>query len=106
MKDCILCKIRDGEITKEFEYQDEDVMVFEDIHPIKPIHLLIIPKKHINDFSNLSDDKLELKINKTIRNMIDKKLVNKGFKIFMNGGGSQIVNHLHIHLTGPWPKVA
>ena len=106
MNNCIFCKIRDGEISKEFEYEDEDVMVFDDIHPIKPIHLLIIPKKHVKDFNELVEDEaLELKLNKVIRSMInEKRLSDKGFKIFMNGGGAQIVDHLHIHLTGPWPK--
>jgi histidine triad (HIT) family protein len=105
--DCVFCKIRDGQIPKEFEYEDEDIMVFEDIKPIKPIHLLIIPKEHIEDFHHLEDKELELKINKTIREMISKKdLDKKGFKVFLNGGGAQIVDHLHIHLTGPWSKGA
>ena len=107
MKDCIFCQIREGVIPKEFEYEDNEIMVFDDIRPIRPTHLLIVPKKHIEDFNKLNDDKLELKLNKIIRAMIKKrKLENKGFKVFLNGGGAQIVDHLHIHLTGPWEKDA
>jgi len=105
MIDCIFCKINSGEIPKEFVYEDEDVAVFDDIHPIKPTHLLIVPKKHIKDFYELNDEKLEVKLNKTIKKMIkEKNLEDKGFKVFLNGGGAQIVDHLHIHLTGPWAK--
>ena len=105
MKDCIFCKIRDGEITKEFTYQDEDVMVFPDINPVKPVHLLIIPKKHVEDFLNLEDINLEKKLNDVVRRMIkENKLEDKGDRIGLNGGGAQIINHLHLHLMGPMGK--
>ena len=102
MKDCIFCKIRDGKISKEFIYQDEDVMVFPDISPVKPVHLLIIPKKHIEDFMNLEDMNLVKKINETIKKMVkENKLENKGYRVGLNGGGAQVINHLHVHLMGP-----
>lgn len=105
MKNCIFCKISKNEIPKDFIYEDEYVMVFDDIRPIRDVHLLIVPKKHVLDFYNLTDKDLEDKLTETIRKMIEKKeLKNKGFKIFLNGGGAQIVDHLHIHLTGPWKK--
>ena len=107
MKDCIFCKIRDGEIAKEFTYQDEDVMVFPDIHPNKPIHLLIIPKKHIEDFLGLNDMSLVEKLIAVIKKMIKKnKLENKGYKISINGGGAQDIDHIHFHLRGPMGKEA
>ncbi|MCL4354757.1 HIT domain-containing protein [Patescibacteria group bacterium] len=100
--DCIFCKIRDGEIPKEFIYQDEDVMVFPDIRPIKPTHLLIIPKKHVTDFLELTDDRLANRLREVIQKMIRKyKLEDKGYKLNINGGGYQIIDHLHIHLLGP-----
>lgn len=102
MENCIFCKIRDGIIKKEFTYQDEDVMVFPDIHPLKPIHLLIIPKKHIKDFLDFKDDSLSGKLRKIIQEMIKKQnLENKGYRVVINGGGAQVVEHLHIHLLGP-----
>ena len=105
MKDCIFCKIRDREIPKEFTYEDEDVMVFPDINPLKPIHLLVVPKKHIEEFLILDDEMVLRKIKKVIQMMIkEKKLESHGYRLVINGGGAQIVNHLHIHLTGPIGK--
>lgn len=102
MQDCVFCKIRDREIPKEFTYEDEDVMVFPDIYPLKPIHILIVTKKHIEDFLDLSDNVLLEKIKRVIQMMVkQKKLENKGYRLVVNGGGAQIVNHLHVHLTGP-----
>ncbi|MEK7450695.1 MAG: HIT domain-containing protein [Patescibacteria group bacterium] len=100
--DCIFCKIRDREIPKEFTYEDEDVMVFPDINPLKPIHLLIMPKKHIKDFLDLKDTTLLEKVKNVIQKMIkEQKLKDKGYRLVVNGGGAQIVDHLHVHLVGP-----
>jgi diadenosine tetraphosphate (Ap4A) HIT family hydrolase len=69
---------------------------------MKPIHLLIVPKKHIEDFSDLSDPVLMQKIFKTAQDMIDRmKLRGKGVRVLVNAQGAQIVPHLHIHLQGP-----
>ncbi len=102
MQDCIFCKIRDREIPKEFTYEDEDVMVFPDIHPLKPVHLLIVSKKHIEDFLVLNDDSVLEKMKKISQMMVkEKQLEDKGYRLVINGGGAQIIDHLHIHLTGP-----
>jgi histidine triad (HIT) family protein len=103
----IFCKIRDRIVPKKFTYEDEDLMVFPDIHPLKPIHLLIVPKKHIEDFMDLQDDKLLAKIRKVIQNLVRKeKLENRGYRVVINGGGAQFVDHLHFHLLGPLSKTA
>ncbi|OGH48058.1 MAG: hypothetical protein A3A51_02690 [Candidatus Levybacteria bacterium RIFCSPLOWO2_01_FULL_39_10] len=102
--DCIFCKIRDGEIPKEFTYEDKDVMVFPDINPIRPTHLLIVSKKHIRDFLDVDEDSLA-KMTKILKKMIKETgLEKKGYRIGINGGGAQIISHLHIHLMGPWSK--
>ena len=102
MKNCIFCKIRDREVPKEFEYEDKDVMVFPDLNPSKPVHILVVPKKHMKDFLEFDDIKLLAKVKKIIDKVIrDQKLTNKGFRISTNGGGAQLVNHLHFHITGP-----
>lgn len=102
MSDCIFCKIARYEVAKEFIYEDEDVMVFPDIHPIKPIHLLVVSKKHIPDFLDIQDkeilDKMRLVIQKMIK---DQNLNGKGYRLGVNGGGAQSIDHLHIHLMGP-----
>ena len=100
--DCIFCKIRDKEIPKEFTYEDEDVMVFPDIHPLKPIHLLVIPKKHIRELTELTDPIVLEKLFSVMRQLIlDKGLTDKGYRISLNGGGLQDIDHVHFHLMGP-----
>lgn len=105
MKDCVFCKIASGELEKEFEYEDNDLMVFPDLNPAREVHFLIVPKKHLTDFMDLTDSKLMVKIFTKIQEMIKKEKLDKnGFKLFLNGGGAQLIDHLHIHLTGPWGK--
>jgi histidine triad (HIT) family protein len=102
MAKCIFCQIRDGEIEKKFDFEDEDLMVFPDINPAKPIHTLIVPKKHMVDFMELNDSNLMKKINEMIKKSIKKEgLTSKGFSISTNGGGFQIIDHLHFHVKGP-----
>lgn len=101
--DCLFCKFATQTIPKDFIYEDEDIMVFPDIHPIKPTHLLIVPKRHIHAFEDLEDDMLLGKIRKVIQDMAKKHgLQGKGYRIIINAGGAQGIDHLHIHLTGPW----
>lgn len=104
---CIFCKIARGEIVKEFIFEDCDLMVFPDINPVKKIHLLIIPKKHLVDFLDLEDDLLLAKIKNKIQTLTKTyNLTKSGFRIVVNGGGAQAIDHLHFHLTGPWGKNA
>ena len=80
-------------------------MVFPDINPSRQIHILIVPKKHMTDFMELTDTKLLSKVFNKVQEIIKKQgLTDKGFKIFFNGGGAQIIDHMHIHITGPWGK--
>lgn len=107
MPDCIFCKIAKKEIPKEFTYEDEDLMVFPDIHPVKPVHLLIVPKKHIKEFTDVDDVTLHGKIGIVIKKLIaTHNLQNTGYKITVNGGGAQEIDHLHFHLMGPMGKTA
>src|SRR5680860_583199 len=97
MDNCIFCKIRDRIIQKDFTYEDENVMVFPDLNPLKEIHL--------TDFSNLIDNNITNLLREVVQKMIVKeKLEDKGYRITINGGGAQIINHLHIHLLGPLGK--
>lgn len=105
MDDCIFCKIARREIPKEFTYEDEEIIAFPDIRPLKPIHLLIVPKKHINDLLDITDPTLFEKLGKVIQLVAHQKgLTDKGYRVVINGGGAQEVPHLHIHLMGPLPK--
>ncbi|MEX2007415.1 MAG: HIT domain-containing protein [Candidatus Levyibacteriota bacterium] len=104
---CVFCKIAKGDIPKKFGYEDKDVMVFDDINPLAPIHILVVPKAHIEDFNTLDDSKLWDKMRTIAQEMVDKKgIKNKGYRIVINGGGAQIIDHLHLHVTGPLGKSA
>lgn len=101
MENCIFCKIVKGEIPKEFNYQDEDVVVFPDIHPQAPVHLLIVPREHVEDFNDASAATLNA-VHKGIKKIIEQNsLMDKGYRVEVNGGGAQIVPHLHFHLLSP-----
>lgn len=92
-------------MPKEFTYEDEEIMVFPDIHPVKPTHLLIVPKKHYTDFLSLDDEHIWDKIKEIAQNMIRQfNLVETGFRLSVNGGGAQQINHFHVHLMGPMGK--
>lgn len=107
MKNCIFCKIAKGEIPKEFGYQDKDLMVFDDINPLAPVHILIVPKAHIKDFNDVIDSELWDKLRSVAQMMVEKKgIKNKGYRLVINGGGAQIIDHLHLHVTGPLGKSA
>lgn len=105
--DCIFCKIASHEIEKKFLYEDDDVMVFSDIHPVRPVHLLVVPKQHVSELFTVQDPVLFQKLFVVVQNMIKREgLTDKGYRVTINGGGAQIVPHLHIHLTGPVNKTA
>ena len=107
MNDCIFCKIANKQIPKEFTYEDDDVVVFPDINPVRKIHLLIIPKEHITEVMTVKDPVLFQKLFTVAQKMIKEQgLEDKGYRLSMNGGGAQIIDHLHIHLMGPMTKTA
>ncbi len=103
MEDCIFCKIIRKEIPSEIVYEDDEIMAFKDIHPAAPIHILVIPKKHIQSLAQL-EEKDELLIGKiyTVINKVAEAqgVKEKGFRVIVNCGedGGQEVPHLHFHL--------
>lgn len=101
----MFCKLRDKQVPAKILYEDEDVLVFPDIHPARPVHLLIIPKEHVQELVMVDQPVLFQKLFMVVQNMIKREgLTDKGYRITVNGGGAQYVNHLHIHLTGPLGK--
>lgn len=102
MPECIFCKIAAGDLKTEFLYEDDDVMAFKDIHPLKPVHILVVPKGHVEDFLALEDPLIKEKLFTVVQTLAESaELDDKGFRIVINGGGAQEVPHLHIHLMGP-----
>jgi len=108
MADCLFCKIIKGQIKTDFVYQDKDIVAFKDIHPKAPVHILIIPKKHIDKLQDVRDNDRELlgTILLTIKKIAEKLKIDKGYKIIVNCGfqGGQEIFHLHFHLLGGWRK--
>lgn len=104
MENCIFCKIANKEMG-ELIYEDEYVVAFNDIHPVAPVHVIIIPKKHISNIMNVTeeDSNYIIHIHKAIREIAKmRNLEERGFRIITNYGedGGQTVFHLHYHLIG------
>lgn len=102
--DCIFCKIVNGEIPSQKVYEDDLVLAFKDINPCAPVHILVIPKKHIASAVALTeeDDKLIAHIFKVIREIAKEQELTNGFRLVSNVGvdGGQSVKHLHFHILG------
>jgi len=101
MIDCIFCKIAKKEVPSEIVYEDKKVIAFKDIKPLAPMHLLIIPKKHIPSVNHVEiEDKSLMGELILAAQKIAKKKNLKGYKLQINVGrdGGQLIDHLHIHL--------
>lgn len=103
--DCIFCKIVNKEIPTEFIYENEEIVAFSDIHPIAPVHVLIIPKRHIEDINKLekSDAGLAGRLILAAQEIARKlDIAENGYKLLFRVGqnGGQEVPHIHLHLIG------
>ncbi len=108
MQDCIFCKIVNKEVPADFIFESESVVAFSDINPKAKVHILIIPKKHIESVKTLEeiDKNLIGEMFLTAQKIAkDKNL--EGYKLIINVGkeGGQEVEHLHLHLTSPDVKI-
>ncbi len=112
MNDCIFCKIAKKDIPSELLYEDDDIVAFNDIDPVAPVHVLIIPKMHISSLLEINEHNSDL-ISKIVivANKLAEKLnlTEQGFRIVNNCGkyGGQTVDHIHFHLLAgrfmQWP---
>jgi histidine triad (HIT) family protein len=101
MENCLFCKIINKEVAAEIVYEDKKVMAFKDIHPKAPVHLLIIPKKHIPSVDHLEiEDKPLMGELILAAQKIARKKNLKGYRLQINIGrpAGQIIDHLHLHL--------
>ncbi len=103
--ECLFCKIIKKEIPAKIAFEDKEILAFHDINPIAPVHILIIPKKHIESINDLRDEERLLvgKMILTARALADKLGISKGgykllFRVGENGG--QEIPHIHLHLIG------
>lgn len=112
MKECLFCGIIRGKIKGEIVYQDEAVVAFRDVNPKAPVHVLIVPRKHIGNLLELGSDH-ERVIGKVFKAAValaeQEGIAKSGFRIVVNCGADagQTVFHLHYHLLGgrrlEWP---
>lgn len=105
-KDCVFCRIVKGELSAKKEYEDDEILAFHDINPIAPVHVLIIPKKHLSNLvQTQEEDRLLLGQIQLIAKKVSQKLkIDSAFRLLMANGqeAGQSVFHLHYHLTGGW----
>lgn len=107
--ECIFCKIIKGESPADFIYMDDDVVVFRNIRPSAPVHVLVVPVEHIESVNTLDAQhsalisKMILKSKEMARQL---GISESGYKLVVNvgSGGGQVIFHLHIHLIGGWGR--
>ena len=111
MADCIFCMIADKQIPSKIAYEDEKILAFHDLEPQAPVHVLIIPKKHIASLDDVQDVVQELMgyIMTKVKVVAEAVGLDNGYRVVINTGedGMQTVKHLHVHLLGKrkmtWP---
>lgn len=109
MNNCIFCKIIKGELPAKFVYKNDDLVAFHDINPKAPVHVLILPIKHIESLRDVKGEdrellgRLMLSVNKIATKL---GIADSGYKVVINNGkaSGQLVFHLHIHLLGGWSR--
>ena len=108
MSDCIFCKIVAGQVPSTYLYEDPDVVAFDDVNPVAPTHVLVIPKKHISTLNEASaeDEQLLGKMMMVAKKLAgEKNLSTDGYRVVTNvmAGAGQSVFHIHFHLLGGRP---
>ncbi len=103
MSECLFCKIVNKELPSEIVYEDEETVAVKDINPKASLHILILPKRHIDSINHLEekDKNLVGELCIAAKNIAKEKNLS-GYKIVINTGreGGQLIDHLHLHLLG------
>jgi histidine triad (HIT) family protein len=107
VEDCVFCQIIRGEKSGDFVYQGQTVVAFKDTRPQAPVHILVVPKKHIRSVNDLEEEDRSIVGEMIFRAGEIAKAQNisgSGYKLLYNveRGGGQFVFHLHLHLIGGW----
>lgn len=108
---CVFCKIIAGDIPAKLVYNGEDIIAFRDIQPVAPVHIVVVPKRHIASLANTTpvDEQLLGRILVVIRQIAAEQGLADGYRVIVNCGrqAGQTVPHLHFHLLGGrelgWP---
>jgi histidine triad (HIT) family protein len=111
-KGCLFCRIACGELPSRKAYEDDQTLVFHDINPAAPVHLLVIPKVHVDSLVTVGPEHEALlgKLLTLAPQLAKEQGCDNGFRVVINNGpdGGQEVNHLHIHILGgprPWKRL-
>lgn len=109
---CLFCRIARGELPCRKIYEDDEILAFHDIHPAAPVHLLVIPKQHLDSLVDAGPEHQALlgKLTALAPRLAKESGCNNGFRVVINNGpdGGQEVNHLHMHILGgprPWKRL-
>lgn len=104
MKDCLFCKIVRGEIPCAKVYEDDEIIAFRDIHPQRPVHVLVIPKRHIASLMTVAPEDAAVLGRLLVKagEIAGSEGSTDGFRVIINNGrvGGQEVDHLHAHIVG------
>jgi len=104
MDNCLFCKIARGEIPSRKVYEDDEIFAFHDINPARPVHILVIPKRHITSLATVSDDDAPVlgRMLAVANKLASENGSPDGFRVIINNGrvGGQEVAHLHAHIVG------
>ncbi|MBC7327322.1 histidine triad nucleotide-binding protein [bacterium] len=111
MEHCVFCMIARGEVESKKVMETEDIIAFHDLNPQAPIHILIVPKKHIAKLDEAEESDIHLlgKLLFAVKAIAQKYYLNEGYRVVINAGtaGGQAIPHLHLHLLAgrhmSWP---
>ena len=108
-QNCVFCRIARDETDTEILHANEQVIVFRDIRPQAPVHLLIVPRKHIRSVNDLAAEDAPIlgELFRAAQEMARRlNIARDGYRLFVNveRGGGQVIFHLHMHLIGGWAR--
>ena len=104
--ECLFCKIAKKEIQSDILHEDKEILVFRNIKPEAPVHLLFIPKRHIEWQDEFDEKDLQLlaKLISLAKRIAIQEKVNEAYKLIFNVGKTGHISHIHLHLLGGWKE--
>lgn len=104
--DCLFCKIINKEIPADIVYEDEEILGFKNIQPEAPVHLLFVPKRHIEWKDKFDEKDLQLlaQLISVAKKIAIKQKIDEAYKLIFNVGRTGHISHIHLHLLGGWKK--
>ena len=104
--ECLFCKIANKEIQSDILHEDKEILVFRNIEPEAPVHLLFIPKRHIEWQDEFDEKDLQLlaKLISLAKRIAIQEKVNEAYKLIFNVGKTGHISHIHLHLLGGWKE--